>query len=381
MLEEVKKIAINVLTALWTAAALLMLVSAYSGRLAPETFPWASTLGLIFPLTLLANLLFLFLFLTVAWKRAWLPVAAFLLAFPSISLYLPLHFGDQSAPADADTLTLMSYNVQAFQGPTTSKGTDMQYVDAIMAYIRHHRPDIVCLQECMSDTRHHIPRLDSLYAHRDTVFLIKTKKGTNCLGIFTRYPILHSERIKYNSAANGSMAWLLRRANDTLLVVSNHLETTHLGKDVRESYRNILHGNEPADTMRTQTKHIAGILGKQATKRAAQARAVAAYVDSLRQRHPQWAVIVCGDFNDSPVSYTYHTIAHSLNDCFQQAGCGPGWSMQARAFPVRIDHLLCDDHFTTLSCKVDRTLAASDHYPVCATLQVRKSHSTTSLQP
>jgi hypothetical protein len=90
MLKKLTSIARNTLTALWAVAALLMLASGYSDRLSPEHGAWVSTLGLAFPIIMAANMLFLLIFITFCWRRAWLPVAAFVLAYQPISLYVPL---------------------------------------------------------------------------------------------------------------------------------------------------------------------------------------------------------------------------------------------------------------------------------------------------
>jgi endonuclease/exonuclease/phosphatase family metal-dependent hydrolase len=266
----------------------------------------------------------------------------------------------------------MSYNVQGFNGPGIVHDPESKNLAKIIEYLKQQTPEILCLQECTGDWRGYVKRLDSLYAHFDTVVVFRSKNVINAVGIFTPHRILKQERIFYPSQGNGSVAWVLKRGADTLLVVNNHFETNHLNKSVRQQYRNILHGEETADSMREQTKNIMGILGEQAVVRAPQARAVARYIDSVCYIHRDWLVIVCGDFNESPISYTHYTIADKLTDCYEEAGCGPGWSMQAKAFPVRIDNILCNRRLKPLDCKVDRSLAASDHYPIRATLEIQR---------
>ncbi len=374
MLKKLTTIALNTLTAFWVVAALLLVASGYSDRLSPEVFVWAPALGLAFPFMIALNLLFLLLFITFCWRRAWLPVAAFAVTYPPISLYIPLNgsTADKGSIADGQTMTVMSYNMLGFNGPGPKDDKNSVALGQIVAYLRQQQPDLLCAQECMDGWRGAKQRLDSIFAHSDTLTLVKDAKRYNAIGIFTRYPILGRERIQYRSFANGSVAWTLLRGRDTLLVVNNHLETTHLNKSLRNTYHNMLHGDEPADTMRLQTRHIAGVLAGSAIIRVQQARAVAHYTDSVRQRHPSWLLVVCGDFNDSPISYTHRVMASGLTDCFQAAGNGTGWSMQAKAFPVRIDNVICSDRLSPVSCKIDRSITASDHYPIIATLRVER---------
>ena len=63
-------------------------------------------------------------------------------------------------------------------------------------------------------------------------------------------------------------------------------------------------------------------LAEQTKKRAPEADAVARYI----AYHRGTPMIVCGDFNDSPLSYAHSTIAEGLTDCYVATGYGPGIS-------------------------------------------------------
>jgi len=76
--------------------------------------------------------------------------------------------------------------------------------------------------------------------------------------------------------------------------------------------------------------------------------------------HP---VLLCGDFNDVPNSYTYFHIKGNLQDAFLQKGFGIGRTYTSLSPTLRIDYLLASDHFRVLQCKKVE-LPYSDHYPV-----------------
>ena len=99
--------------------------------------------------------------------------------------------------------------------------------------------------------------------------------------------------------------------------------------------------------------------------RAIQARIVNEFVET----HSDYPIILCGDFNDTPISYTRHTIATHLNDCFVSAGCGLGLSFNRKGFNLRIDHIMCSDDYEPVRCFVDSEMDASDHYPVVCWLK------------
>ena len=132
-------------------------------------------------------------------------------------------------------------------------------------------------------------------------------------------------------------------------------------------------GGLDRDSMKEESQLLLTKLATACERRAPQARAVAEYVE----RHRGMPVILCGDFNDSPISYTRRTIAAPLVDCYAETGNGPGISYHYNGFYVRIDNIMCSAHFTPYRCTVDRTVSASDHYPVYCWLKLKGS----SLRP
>ncbi len=103
--------------------------------------------------------------------------------------------------------------------------------------------------------------------------------------------------------------------------------------------------------------------------RAPQADSVANYIAKLKSRGA--SIIVCGDFNDHPLSYVHHTIAKDLTDCYVASGNGPGASYNHNLMLVRIDNILCSDDWEPYGATVDRKTAASDHYPIYCWLKKR----------
>ena len=79
-------------------------------------------------------------------------------------------------------------------------------------------------------------------------------------------------------------------------------------------------------------------------------------------------MIVCGDFNDVPASYTYRHLSEGLNDAFLSTSfLRTGHTFVMRCLGVRIDYILHSDKLNAIDFCVNR-VPYSDHYPVSATL-------------
>ncbi|MPN35093.1 hypothetical protein SDC9_182588 [bioreactor metagenome] len=77
--------------------------------------------------------------------------------------------------------------------------------------------------------------------------------------------------------------------------------------------------------------------------------------------------IVCGDFNDTPMSYTYKNLAFHKRDSFRQAGKGFSATYSLMWPLLRIDYILYPAPYCSLSHKTPR-IEYSDHYPVVSEL-------------
>ena len=94
-----------------------------------------------------------------------------------------------------------------------------------------------------------------------------------------------------------------------------------------------------------------------------------AYLQELDAKKP---VVVCGDLNDSPISYSCHRLSSRLKSAFRQSGNGLGLSYNQKGFYFRIDHIFVSDYWQTYETHVDKTAPWSDHYPMITYLKKHK---------
>ncbi len=343
------------------ATVIVMLLVGYSDRLNPTDHPMLSIIGMTFPFFLLVNLAFLFLWLTFKWTRIWVPILGFVFAYVPISIYMPFH-PSQDLPEGA--VKLISYNVCSYGGNYKYE----EGFEKVRDYLRDQSADIVCLQEDADTWRRYVMReYRKVFPYNDTIIITNNELTLNAVGIHTRFPIVKRERIFYNSRTNGSAAWWLKVGKDTLIVVNNHFESCHLNTEDRKQYRHILKGEIPRDSIRSESKVLLVKLADATAKRASQIRTVKKYVEE----HSNYPVIVCGDFNDNPISYSCQMMREDMTDCFAATGKGIGLSYNQKAFSFRIDHIFCSKDIQPYNCQIDSEMDASDHNPILCWLKIR----------
>ena len=115
--------------------------------------------------------------------------------------------------------------------------------------------------------------------------------------------------VEYDSRNNGSVAYTINVKGDTLLVVNNHLESIKLTEKDKAVYRVMI--KDPDKVKVSEGARILiGILAEASAIRALQADSIAKLVAGFRGG----GVIVCGDFNASPLSY----VPDALSDIVSQ---------------------------------------------------------------
>ena len=319
----------------------------------PAHFSLLALGGLAFPFALVTVAFALLLTLVLAPRLVWLPVVGLLSCFGSLRTYYPLNF---PSPAPRGCVGVLTYNVHGF-------ATDGRRGAGIARYVADSGADIVAMQEAYLTTdaweKEVWPLWKPRLPHNDTIHI-----DDNVLRVVSAYPIIEKRRL-FGSGNNGAALFLLKIAErDTLWLVNAHLESMHLSDEELSAYSTMVHevrtGREPAISEQGTSDIVRKIVvaGRQ---RAVQADSLAAFLDRHRGRN----LMVCGDFNDAPVSYAHRSVTRFLDDAHTQAGNGIGRSYNRNAIFVRIDQMFySSEHWKPYACRVESRTELSDHNPM-----------------
>ena len=334
--------------------AILMFLSAYSPSIDPHAHPVVSCMGLFFPVLLLVNVFFFIFWAVVYWRFIIFPLLALVVCWGSIRTYFPINLWGEDPPEEA--IKIMSYNTRGFgdMKPHTN-----EHPNEVLAYLQNSDADIICLQEYIFGGK--LKKKDIEYALREYRYkhYLSLGNGLNGLGCYSRYPILSATPILYKGTRNGSIAYRIKVDSDTLLVINNHLESNKILKSDVVTYQEMI------DTPNKQNLHagLSKLLGKMAEATSIRAKQADVLLETIKNSKEK-AVVFCGDFNDTPISYTHHVFSDELKDAFVETGNGLGVSYNKDRLYVRIDHILVSKNLKVYDCTVDNTIKASDHYPV-----------------
>ena len=357
--------AVCMILSVGVAAALSL--SYLAPRVDPNTVLWFAFLGMAAPFLFVTDVV-LMLYWVLRWKSVAivLGIAALLGVGHVTKFFRPSLSRIYSEAKEPGTLRVLSYNVEGFFG-SDSSGRPGDQMDAITAFIREADPDIVCLQEFEINHVNPFSRFeDSLPEWKYKALFFRNddaSAGGQGLAVYSKYPVIRRDGIRYPESNNASMWVDIAVRRDTLRVYNNHMQSTQIDRSDREylGTMKVLADSSAEDRARS----ILHKLGRNFRIRAWQADSVAEKIHDGTSR-----VIVCGDFNDTPMSYTYRRMRGDLEDAFCRKGRGFVTTFRGLMGVFRIDYLFHSDDFETVAYESFRPMW-SDHFPVVVDLKLK----------
>lgn len=258
-------------------------------------------------------------------------------------------FGNEEKSVAGDEVKVMTYNVGRF-GAASKGMNEAQALSKVCEFAAREKPDILCLQEFrIKDTARISQILKFLPYHSHHLFKSEGNLGNIT---FSRYPITESGTITFPKSANICI-WSDIRINDVTVRVYNcHLQSNAL------SFTNIIKRMSQKGQFTDEVKTVHENLAHHNRQRSEQVGQVHDHITSC-----PLPSLVCGDFNDTPMSYTYHRLASRHKDSFAEGGHGFAATYSMLWPLLRIDYILVPENVPCDRTTVNR-VPYSDHYPV-----------------
>lgn len=347
-----------VLSVITVVLSAVLLASYFAPMVNPNislVFPF---LGLLVPFLYVAEAV-LALYWIIRWKRIVIvPLLVLFIGIGGVSRYFKLPLSrDYNVERGSGTIRIMSYNVAGFWSYGVSPRSNT--MNDIKSYIISQNPDIICLQEFEVNNRYSIDDFCSglepwKFSH------ISYAKGDGepvgwGLAIFSKFPITNKKELDFPNSTN-SAQWadvIVRR--DTLRLFNTHLQTTQVDGDDRE----YLGSDMLTDADRKgKVLGIVRKLGRNFRRRADQVDSLAIYMQGQ-----DGSRVVCGDFNDTPMSYAYRVMKGPLTDAFREKGRGMVSTYKELYGVLRIDYIFHTDNYETVDY-ISEVKPWGDHNPV-----------------
>lgn len=256
----------------------------------------------------------------------------------------------------AHDFSVLTYNSRVFN-VYDHLNEDYERSKQMINWIKHEESDIKCFQEFYNKSASKVfntsKQLQQNGKYYSFVEPKLSSKGQEFgVAIFSKFPIVNKGRIEFKTKSRNDAIYadvLLKK--DTIRIINVHLQSMSIAENVFE---------EKWD-LKTNLRTLGRKLKNGFIARAQQLAAIEKYITNCPHR-----VVLCGDLNDPPYSYTYFKLQSMLQSAFEHAANGFGFSYNGKLFFLRIDNqfygngLKPTNHFTL------RDIDYSDHFPVKA---------------
>lgn len=332
---------------------LLLTAGGLSIYVHPSLSEWMPLLGLAFPFLYVLNILLLIYWWIQLKLKLIIPLCFGIFNLIHVSKYVQYTGKSRKGPSD---ISVGTFNAQLF-----GVMDDQNHFAAVKERLGKDSFDILCLQEVYSQKalKARIQELRKNGNFRMYSFYRQHPDRPYGMAIFSKHRIVGSGRVGMgNNTGNMAIYADIIIGADTVRVYNLHLQSIRFK---RSDYDFIRKTDQLAGGTMEGSRNLVKRLMEAYPKRAAQADSVAEHMETCR-----YPLIVAGDLNDVPLSYTYNRISKGKLDAFREKGRGFEQTYKGPFPNFRIDYILYSKAFTCTTYQSYSDIAG-DHKLVRAT--------------
>ncbi len=279
-------------------------------------------------------------------------LAALVIGFPFLLVTFSLHENTQPG----NSLKILSYNVRVFNNYAHLRNKNFESSKKMIGWAVKDDSGVKCFQEFYnkddSDIFNVVDRMKAAgwkFVHYKKVLVDRSDADFGII-IFSKYPIvkkgaLYDDRGQFKKTIYVDILY----HNDTVRIYNAHLKSMSIDVD------NVT----DAEKLSRSYKKTGRQIREGFIYRAGEVKLLTRHI--LECPHP---VILCGDLNDMPYSYTYFKLRGVLNNAFENAGHGFGFTYNGKLFFLRIDNQFFSKGIRIHGFDTFRKIKYSDHFPV-----------------
>jgi len=346
------------------AAVIVLIFSLLAGQIPPSVSALFSVSGLLYPVILIVNVLFVIFWILFRSKIFLLSLLVILLGFSNLSQNIQISFSETEQITE-DGIHLISYNVERF-GLSVSEEKFRNTRKSVIQFLTNEKPGIVCLQEfhgkgetLYKPLQEIKKELGAVAYYYESYFNPRYQQLTG-LATFSKYVAVGIGKLKFEGSRTFGIYTDLVIQGDTVRVFNIHLASIQLMPADIDFVVN------PGQDKEARL-HALKIYSKLSEAFQLREQQMAFLMDKIKCC--PYPIILAGDFNDTPSSFVYNKISNLLTDCFVEKGNGIGRTYAGELPLLRIDFILKSQELKTLNYQRHKVFF-SDHFPVSATIQI-----------
>ncbi|TVQ79020.1 MAG: hypothetical protein EA358_04170 [Flavobacteriales bacterium] len=324
----------------------------------PHIFPILGLVTLGLPVFFIAHTLFLIWYLARGKKYAYLLLITSFFTITSFHSWVSLGSKVTDNEASGRDFSVMTFNVRMFNVYEWLDGVNVP--NAIAELVNDSLPDILMIQEFYMFKQ--TPEFDFPYQH----IHYSNPQQNFGLAIYSNFPFINKGEVAFEKTEGFNNYFIYADTEifgDTVRLINVHLASFYF--DVRD-FQKLKAGNN-TEEIQSSIVSISKSLFKGFKRRSLQVQTLKEFIDAS-----PYPILLCGDMNDVPASYTYRMLNRRLTDAFAVKGKGIGRTYLETVFPLRIDWVFFSNEnwYVKKYQSVKTESPLSDHRPVMVRFRV-----------
>jgi endonuclease/exonuclease/phosphatase family metal-dependent hydrolase len=187
------------------------------------------------------------------------------------------------------------------------------------------------------------------------------------VAILSKYPVIAKGDVIFETQGEKDFNYCIFvdvvKNQDKFRIYNVHLQSIKLQQDDYSEFN----GSEKETQKPNVLRLMIDKLRVAYPKRAEQARTVVEHM-----KNSPYAIVVCGDFNDTPLSYAYNQFDRLLVDAFRNTSFGIGSTYVGRIPAGRIDYIFHSNELNSANFTI-QDVPQSDHRAISCSIYFKKT--------
>lgn len=330
----------------------------------PDTLSLLPFFGLSYWIVLIVHLIFLIIWAII--RSRWSLILLFVVLLGGKLHFRMYAFGSDEVNTSGTELHIMSYNVRLFDLYNPDWSAALTTRNSIFSYIKENNPDVLCFQEFYHQdaptnfaTRDSIMELMGYVDYHERYVHQVSGRQNYGIALLSRYPIIEKGFVNFPNQNNSQNFCIYADIvkGDTFRIYNVHLQSIRLQKDDYALFTD--DGESHASDV--QSSNVFRLLNK--IRLAYPVRAEQAKCIVEHAKNSPYPVILCGDFNDTPLSYSCNLFNSFFTDAFRNTSSGTGSTYAGQIPAGRIDYIFHSPLIGSREFRIQEE-QLSDHYAI-----------------
>ncbi len=323
----------------------------------PSSFVWTAFFGLAFWMIFFANVIILLILIFLKSRRTLLiPILALILSIPGLAKSYSL--GEKNE--DTASIKVMTYNIGVFRDYKVNSRTVTDVKKSLAKLVKEQNPDILCLQESGKWPQNRASEFSKMIGYK--YYSVNPVNGNS---FFSKFPL---EDVKgFNNETISKYADIKKvkiDKDESFYLVNCHFNSFGISNEEIEYI------NDAKNIVKDKEIYGKSVITKLTRGFKLRTKSTQVLIDKLPD--DDTPLVICGDFNDTPLSYTYNQMSKAgLKDAFLTVSKGIGKTYCGRLPLLRIDYFWYNDNIEIVDYnRIKQT--TSDHYPLLMSFNIKK---------